>query len=160
METFLIRPNRAQWDHRGLTCIAGLLALAVALWSAYAWIGAWPILAFGAVELLGIGVLGVWVKRHLHDYERISIDPKRIVLTRATGRISSCHEFPTYWTRLEYRSYGGWYPRRLQLQFRDQAAEVGACMTEDKRDAFAASLGRALSAARSAPHLRPDPHKE
>lgn len=160
METFLIRPNRARWDRRGVACVGTLLGLATAIWVAYAWMGAWPILVFGVIELVGMAVLGYGIKRHLRDYEHISIGPGVIVLTRATGEASSCHEFPTYWTRLDYRSAGGWYPKRLRLRFRDHETEVAASMTEANRDVFALTLARALANARSAEHLQTPPHQE
>jgi len=149
METFLIRPNRAQWDRRSAFCLGTLLAIAIGLWVVYAWIGAWPILVFGALELVGITAVVLWVARHHHDYEQICIDTRMIVLTVSDGDVAWRREFPTYWTRIDYRSSGSWYPKRLRLRFRETQAEIATSMIEEDRDLFAAKLTHALIAARS-----------
>ncbi|MHB1950401.1 MAG: DUF2244 domain-containing protein [Acidiferrobacteraceae bacterium] len=149
MHVFNIRPNRASWRLPQVLGVVSLLGFALVLWVAAASLGAWPILAFGLIELCGVAVVVRWVIRHGSDYERLAIDERNIRLTKSDGRVVVERELPTYWARVDYYSSGSWYPKRLWIRFRSTRIEVGAGMLDEQREVLAAAVRTALQMERS-----------
>ena len=59
----------------------GLIAVVtMAIVTALAGMGAWPVLPFAGVEIVGLGIAFVLNGRHAADYERIELDQGRLMV--------------------------------------------------------------------------------
>ena len=78
----------------GLMCAYGLIAImTMAIATALAVMGAWPILPFAGVEIVGLGIAFLMNGRHAADYERIELESGRLVVEVGESHSVRRHEF-------------------------------------------------------------------
>lgn len=115
---------------------------------AFAWIGAWPVMAF-----LGLDVLIVYLAFKLNYrsgrlYEQVEIDRETVTLTRVypTGR-SESYQFSAYWARV-LLSVGADGRSDMRLASHGREIPFGRFLTNEERENFAQALKDALAGAK------------
>jgi uncharacterized membrane protein len=108
---------------------------------AFASLGAWLILPFAGLEMLGLYFAFRYVDRHAADFERIAVTGDRVkVEWNDAGRAIS-HEFNRQWARVVADSGG-----RLALRSHGREVEIGRHMNVEQRLTLARELGSKLHA--------------
>jgi uncharacterized membrane protein len=120
-----------------------LFIVSVGIACAFAALGAWPVLPFTGIEMLGLYCAFRYIDRHAADYERIAIagDKVKVELFEA-GRAQS-HEFNCCWARVAADPGGG----RVALRSHGREVEIGRHRNNDERLELARELGYQLRAA-------------
>jgi uncharacterized membrane protein len=108
---------------------------------AFALLGAWLILPFAGLEMLGLYLAFSYIDRHAADFERITIADGRLTVEWFEAGQSNSREFHPGWARLVTGSDG-----RLALRSHGRETEIGRHMNEDQRLALARELGGKLCA--------------
>lgn len=102
--------------------------------------GAWLILPFAGVELLGLHLAFRYVDRHAADYERVVIEGDRLNVEVLDGGRMSRFELNRYWAQVVCAADG----RRLALRSHGRELEIGRHMNEEQRLAVAREIKREL----------------
>lgn len=139
-----IRPNRSLNRRIAARLVVGLGAGAVAISLGALHLGAWPVLPFVAVELLGAGCIAHWLRLHRRDYERVHIRNDVVDVARRDGRSRSCARFPRYWARVRVERHHDLHPPRVLITSHGRSVEVGSALPDEARQALAEDLTRAL----------------
>lgn len=126
--------------------------LLLALIFALGW-GMWPVLLFALVELVGLGLTLLVLKRSSLYREVIHIAGEQVRLEKGYGRPESVVEFTRYWTRPVQTSIpeAGGRRTRLWLAEKQRGCEIGACLSEEERQALARRLAVLLGPTAFAP---------
>jgi uncharacterized membrane protein len=137
------RRNNSLSSTGRILVFAFLFVVSVGIAGAFATLGAWLILPFAGLEMLGLYWAFRYVDRHATDYERIEIagDSVRVEQFEAGRAVS--HEFNRCWAQV-VASPGG---ARLALRSHGREVEIGRHVNDDERVALARELGRQLRAA-------------
>ncbi len=122
---------------------AFLFIVSVGIAVAFATLGAWLILPFAGLEMLGLYWAFRYVDRHAADYERIAISGDRVQVEQFEAGHAVSHEFNCCWAQV-VASPGG---ARLALRSHGREVEIGRHMNDNERLALARELGRQLRAA-------------
>jgi len=119
--------------------VFGLLALVVVtIGTGFAIAGAWLILPFAGLEVLGLAAAFVVYARHAADYERIELHGGRLQVEVADARRQARYELDP--ARVSVGMQGA----SLMLQGPGAEFELGRHLDADSRIAFAAELKRRL----------------
>lgn len=105
--------------------------------------GAWPILPFAGLEVLGLHVAFRYIDRHAGDYERLAISGDRLQVEVMEGGKVSRFDCNRYWAGLVRDARG-----RLALRSHGREFEIGRHLNEQQRLSVARRLERELRAAR------------
>jgi uncharacterized membrane protein len=108
-------------------------------------LGAWPVLPFWGLEMLGLYFAFRIVGRHADDYERISIRGDCVLVEKSEAKRHTRHEFNRHWARLVVQPAGGGRHARVALRSHGREVEVGCHLTDDQRLEFAHALRRELA---------------
>ena len=145
----LIVPHRSL-SQRGLRRLIALICGLCALTAFRFWlIGAWPVIAFSAVEV-GLAVLLLQVNAsRARASEMILLTDRtlRVVRTTAAGRREE-RELPPAWLNVALEETPGRAPR-LILVAPGVREEIGATLGETERRDLARALSEALNGARN-----------
>jgi uncharacterized membrane protein len=133
------RRNNSLTSTGRLTVFAFLFVVSVGIATAFAVLGAWPILPFAGIEMLVLFLALRWIERHAADYERISIAGDRVEVEICEAGRARSHELNRCWAQLV--SHDG---ARLALRSHGREIEIGRHLNDDQRLAFARELGRQL----------------
>jgi len=121
--------------------LVALVALSIAL--RFVLLGAWMVLPFALLEVLGLGAAFIVYERSSRYQEVIDFGKDHLLVERSIRAKVEKWEFQPYWVRLvEWRDSAGWYPGRLFLRSHGRELEIGACLTEEERRELAAGLAR------------------
>lgn len=82
---WLLKRNCALSPRQLACCFGALAAVTTSIALAFAMQGAWLTLPFALVESAALAVAYVVYARHAGDYERIVVEPGRLVVERASG---------------------------------------------------------------------------
>ncbi len=111
--------------------------------------GAWPVVGF-----MGLDVLGVWIAfnasaRSARAYEdiRLSVLELMVAKVSAKGRRAEWRFNPS-WVRLRRKDHEDFGLLRVDVVSRGRALEVGAFLGADQKALFADRLGEALAKAK------------
>jgi uncharacterized membrane protein len=122
---------------------AFLFIVSVGIAGAFAILGAWLILPFAGLEMLGLYLAFRYVDRHAADFERIAIAGDRVQVEQFEAGRAMSYEFNRCWAQVVASPGGG----RLALRSHGREVEIGHHMNDDERLALARELGRQLRAA-------------
>ena len=122
---------------------AFLFIVSVGIAGAFASLGAWLILPFAGLEMLGLYLAFRYVDRHAADYERIAIAGDRVQVEQFEAGQAMRYEFNLCWAQLVVSPGGA----RLALRSHGREIEIGRHMNDDERLALACELGRQMRAA-------------
>jgi uncharacterized membrane protein len=124
---------------RGLALVfATLAALAVAIASAFAALGAWLILPFAGLEIGLLGAAFLYTARHATDFERIERSRERLTVDVSEAERRRRYELDARQARVRLQD------GRVLLQAAQARLEVGRHLDAASRAGFAAELGRRL----------------
>lgn len=100
-------------------------------------IGAWMILIFTSIEILAVTIALYVYTRHALDYEKITIDGKRLLFERSWGGKIRQHEFNTIWTKLIRSGRTG---RDLALKTSTDEVPIGFFVRVNEQEHFEKEL--------------------
>ncbi|MGJ0535108.1 MAG: DUF2244 domain-containing protein [Methylocystis sp.] len=108
--------------------------------SGFTLLGAWPVLPFAGIELLILWLCFRHIWRHVHDYERLTIDDHKVIVEKHDPKCDSHIELNGYWAQvvMEYMPDGEC--RRLALRSHGKEIEFGRLLNSEER----LNLGRQL----------------
>lgn len=154
----VILPHRSL-TARGRFWLIGLISLLGTLTAVRFWlIGAWPVMAFSAVEI-GIAILLLWLNaRQAHASELVLLNQAalRVVRTTAAGQREERVFSPT-WLNVVLEERPGRVPGLL-LVARGVREEIGSTLGEAERRDLARALSDALYFARNPRFNNPQLH--
>jgi uncharacterized membrane protein len=109
--------------------------------------GAWMVLIFTGLEVLVVGAAFVIHARHAVDYERIHLEPHRLVVEQMRAQRLEHYEFNPRWVRVEVdtsrapgRPWSAARQARVKLYSAGRAIEIGQHLAQDRRAQFAQDL--------------------
>ena len=137
------RRNNSLSSTGRILVFAFLFIVSVGIAGAFASLGAWLILPFAGLEMVGLYWAFRYVDRHAADYERIAIDGDRVRVEQFEAGRAVSHEFNRCWAQV-VASPGG---ARLALRSHGREVEIGRHVDNDGRLALARELGRQMRAA-------------
>lgn len=116
-----------------------LLSLSIA--TVFALFGAWVVLPFAMLEVLGLSLAYVFYGRHAGDFEKIVADEGRLIVERSEGTRWRREEHLCPWVRIDYEGR----PRPpVWLVLAGKRIAVGRFLPEHERAQFADELRHAL----------------
>lgn len=126
---------------QGFWIVAGILVAGFTFTgTVFTLMGAWPVLAFAAVETaVVIGMLALYRSQARHSLETVTVTEGRITIRRREGKRREEASFDPFWARLR------WQETRLFVGHRDSAIEIGRFLTPEERESLAQSLQAALT---------------
>jgi uncharacterized membrane protein len=146
--TVVARPGAARVARRERWTAFGLLALvSLAVASAFAAAGAWPVLPYSALELALVALAFAVVERRARDWERLTVAGDRVIVERSSRGRCERREFNRQWLRVELERARGVREPRLTLRYAGQAMDFGGALPPGQRAEVARTLRR-LTAAR------------
>ena len=141
----VLQPNRSLSRRHACRFFTALVLTDLALAAASLYSGAWPVLPFLLLQLVGIGALLWCLRRRAHDHEVITFNDRYLRVERHQGRHTTAHEFQRYWARVALRPVRrGWHPSRLLIRSHGREVEIGAELLEEQRLALARNLKQAV----------------
>jgi uncharacterized membrane protein len=143
-----LTPHRSLGPRGFLTVMGILSGVSFATGLAFAWIGAWPVLAFFGLDVLIVYVAFKLSYRAGRLYEQIDVHPEQLRLTRVhpTGQRES-YDFSTYWVRV-ILSTGADGRSDMRLASHGREIPFGRFLTNEERESFVDALKAALSKAK------------
>ena len=104
-------------------------------------IGAWMIIIFTSIEIIALTTALYVYSRHALDYEKITIDGKRLLVERSWGGVIKIEEFNTVWTKLVHKRDGR---RDLVLSTSTKELPIGYFVVANQQEQFERDLGSYL----------------
>ena len=127
----------------GLMWAYGLIAVVtMAIATALAVMGAWPVLPFAGVEIVGLGIAFVLNGRHAADYERIELDKGRLMVEVSESDSVRRHEFIPARASVLIAAEG--HGVRVLLETPGRRLEIGRHLQEQARLDLAGELNKRL----------------
>lgn len=105
--------------------------------------GAWPILPFGGLEIVGLFLAFRYIGLHAGDYERLAIAGNRLQFEFVEVDHVRRIELDRYWAQVVCAADGS----RLALRSRGREVEFGRFLTAEERIDVASALRRELRGA-------------
>src|SRR6185436_7494573 len=113
----------------GLVWAYGLIAIAtLGIAGAFAALGAWLILPFAGIEIVGLGVAFALTGRHAADYERIRLGDGRLCVEVCESDLVRRHEFNPARARVMVAGEG--HSMRVLLKMPGRSLEIGRHLHE------------------------------
>jgi uncharacterized membrane protein len=134
------RRNNSLSSSGRILVFAFLFIVSVGIACAFASFGAWLILPFAGLEMLGLYLAFRYVDRHAADFERIAIAGDRVKVESFEAGRATSHELNRLWAQV-VASPGG---ARLALRSHGREVEIGRHMNDEQRLTLARELGRQL----------------
>jgi uncharacterized membrane protein len=103
--------------------------------------GAWLVLPFAGLELLGLGIALLAYARHAADYERVSVTDGMLVVETASASRITREVFNPRWVRVEL---GESFRAPVVLRSDKRSVQVGLYLDPYRRRKFAQELAVAL----------------
>ncbi|WP_424811431.1 DUF2244 domain-containing protein [Roseococcus sp. YIM B11640] len=130
----------ASLDARGFRLLAGLMLLAFTFsGTVVTLMGAWPVMAFGAVETgLVIALLAFYRWRAQGSRETVTLMEGRLTIRRRDGKERVEKSFDPFWARLH------WQGEKLFIGQRRDLVEIGRFLSAEERQDFASCLEQVL----------------
>ncbi len=121
----------------------GTVVLVIAI--GFALNGAWLILPFAGLDMLGL-VLACWVmQRQAGDYESVSIAGEKVVIQQCRSGQLRTLEFNRYWAQAVFSPAPGRPGGRLAIRSHGREVEIGIHLTAAQRAATARQLRECLN---------------
>lgn len=128
---------------RGLMWVYGVIAMVtMGIAAAFAAFGAWMILPFAGIEVVGLGIAFALNGRHAADYERIQLDECRVRVEVCESDSVRCHEFIRAGASVTVAGVG--HSLRVLLGVPGRSLEIGRHLQAQARIDLADELKRRL----------------
>ncbi|OFZ89492.1 MAG: hypothetical protein A3F74_20445 [Betaproteobacteria bacterium RIFCSPLOWO2_12_FULL_62_58] len=138
---FTARRNNSLSSSGRFLVFGFILSVSVGIALAFTWVfGAWLILPFAGLEMLGLYLAFHYIERHAADYERVVIQGDKLNVELRDGGRMTCFEFNRHWAQVVCTGDGS----RLALRSHGRELEIGRHMNEEQRLAVARELKREL----------------
>jgi uncharacterized membrane protein len=131
-----LSPRQVGWFYFSIVCISTAIAVFLA-----AWHGAWLVLPFAGLELLGLGIALLAYARHATDYERVSVTDGMLVVETASASRVTREVFNPRWVRVEL---GESFRALVVLRSDKRVVRVGCHLDPIRRRKFAQELAAVL----------------
>lgn len=144
--TFEVRPNRSLSRTGMLVFFIAVAFFSLLIALRFILLGVWLVLPFTLLELAVLGGSLYLFERRSRYSETIQISPDSIlfIARRGVKVLQECR-FQTHWVKVVLQlDHHSWYPGKLLLQSHGYSIEIGACLTEDDRKAFAETIKASL----------------
>lgn len=152
--SLVLTPNRSlSWQgNLILWCAFSLLVLIIA--SGMALAGAWVVLPFAGLELLGLLAGLYYTSRQCHRQEVLCLTADTVRLEKGLNQKEQEWEMPRQWVRLYLTMpLRGWKPPRLQLVHRDTEVTLAPFLNQEDTRALVDFLeSRGILVERQNPH--------
>jgi uncharacterized membrane protein len=135
--SLVARRNNSLGRRGRVGVFVSIFVVSVGIATAFAALGAWPILPFAGLEMLVLCLAFRYVDRHAADYERIVIDGDRLEVESFEGGRHRRHEFNRQWARLVVTGDG----ERVALRSHGRELEIGRFVGAESRLEIARELG-------------------
>ena len=127
----------------GLFAVYGAIAVVtLGIAAAFAALGAWMVLPFAGIEIVGLGIAFALNGRHAGDYERIQLGEGRLMVEVCESDSVHRHEFNPARAMVRVAEVGR--SSRVLLQVRGRSLEIGRHLHERARLDLAGELKRRL----------------
>jgi len=130
-------PPRDRWRIFGALATVSLL-----LASAFAAVGAWPVLPYSVLELTVLACAFRYVERRASRWERLTVAGEQVIVERSAGQGSERREWNRRWLRVEMDATRFGKPGRLYLCHAGERWEFGDALPVEERAAVARDLKR------------------
>jgi uncharacterized membrane protein len=140
------RRNDSLEKHRRWIAFATLALASLGVATAFAAAGAWPVLAWSAVELTALGVAFAVIERRARVWERLTVAGDRVIVERGVGSERRVREFNRRWLQVEVSARGAKQEPRLTLRFAGEAIPFGEALSPGRRTEIAKTLRRLTAA--------------
>ncbi|MEO8752459.1 MAG: DUF2244 domain-containing protein [Casimicrobiaceae bacterium] len=131
--------RRTRWQVFG-----ALAAVSLVLATAFAAVGAWPVLPYSVLEIVVLGGAFYFVERHAGDWERLTIAGDRVVVEQASAGRRERQEFNRYWLRVDVDSEGFGSMPQVVLRSAGASLVFGNTLPVAERLAIAQELRRRM----------------
>jgi uncharacterized membrane protein len=138
--SLVTRRNNSLGPGGRLAVFAFIFIVSVGIATAFALLGAWPVLPFAGLEMLALYLAFRCVDRHAGDYERIAVEGDRVEIESYEGGRRRCHEFNRRWARLVVAGHG----ERIALRSHGRELEIGRLVGAERRLEIARALARQI----------------
>jgi uncharacterized membrane protein len=125
-----------------LRLLALMMLVSFGIGAAFAIAGAWMILPFAGIEMIGLTLAFYLYGRHAGDYERIALSGGRLLVEVRDGEAVRRSELDPAGVRISVREDGQDY--RLALLGRGEEIEIGRHLDCRRRRELAAALRKEL----------------
>ncbi len=122
--------------------LISLVGLMIGLF--FTWVGAWPVLIYTLLVLMGLrlGFQRVWMRSG--DYERLWLEDDELLVEICELGVAKQHRFKRYWTQVQAWSSLPGFCTHLTISSHGQQAYLGRHMNSEQRQAFARQLKKHL----------------
>lgn len=126
----------------------GLVAVASTIVAiAFVAAGAWPILPWTLVELVGLAIAFHVIGRRARDWERLVVRGDRVIVERNVRGQTERREFNRWWLNVDLESSDPHRDPQVTLRFAGEAMQFGNALPAGRRIEVAQALRR-LTASR------------
>lgn len=134
------RPNSSLTAEGRVFAVMVIAVISLAVAIGFSLIGAWFVLPFAGLELVGIGYAFYYIHCHSQDYESIVIVGDQISIEKKSDKAVSKMVFNRYWAKVLLRNAPSG-DQMLSLRSHGKEVDFGRCyMTNDQRLALAKQL--------------------
>ena len=139
-----IRPNWALRADGRCAALAVLIPACSLVSVACLLAGAWPVVPFFVLAMVGLGCAFQCLRRHAGDFERLTLRQGRLLIEQRVPDRAQRFEFNSAWVHVLESDSGN----ALLLRAHGRDIPFGALLTEEERAAIGSELRRRLGAAR------------
>jgi uncharacterized membrane protein len=136
-----IRPNRALRADGRCAALAVLIPTCSLVSMVCLLAGAWPVVPFFVLAMIGLGCAFQRLRRHAGDFERLTLREGRLLLEQHVPDRDRRFEFNSAWVQVLEDA-----PRNtLLIRAHGREIPFGTLLTEEEREAIGAELRRRLA---------------
>lgn len=99
----IARPNNSLSPKDGVRLIVAMAVVTLVIGLGFSHIGAWLVLPFAGLEILGFVYAFYFIYLHSGDFESITIDDDRVVVEKRNDRETTTTVFQRYWAQVNLR---------------------------------------------------------
>lgn len=146
-EAWVAQPDRVLSPALGRGLILAAASVSGGIATAFAAVGAWPVLPFAGLEIAALWAALRHLRRHADDEERLEITDRQVIVRRRNAGRDECHEFVRYWVRLRVERPPDRGGCRLFLRSHGREVEIGRMLTAIQKQQLAGELKEKLGTA-------------
>lgn len=133
--TFVTKPNNSLTDSACIKVFGFIALVSLGIALGFWYLGAWLVLPFAGLELLGLAWAFYYVRAQQQDYERLTIEGSTLRVEVCCKGKLTVYELNRYWAQI-VRGYNC----RLALRSHGKEVAVGRFLDCSARAALAAKL--------------------
>lgn len=100
----IARPNNSLSIEGVLKVLSAMTVVALIIVLGFVKLGAWVVLPFAGLELLGFAAAFYYIRSHASDFESITIDADEVVVEKQVRQVLTKTVFPRYWAQVGIKS--------------------------------------------------------